>query len=83
MRTWAIFASLILFFVVAQSQSNSDLDLAIMAIQAHFNQSHIVPDFLANFQPEALLDVSFGELDDLSFSNATSAVLIAWQDKGV
>jgi len=82
MRTWAIFASLVLFFVVAQSQSNSDLDLAIMAIQAHFNQSHIVPDFLVNFQPK-VLDVSFGELDDLSFSNATSAVLIAWQDKGV
>ncbi|KAL9714892.1 hypothetical protein Ac2012v2_001552 [Leucoagaricus gongylophorus] len=61
MRTWAIFASLVLFFVVAQSQSNSDLDLAIMAIQAHFNQSHIVPDFLANFQPKALLDVSFGQ----------------------
>jgi len=59
MRPWLIFASFVLPFVLAQS--NSSLDLDIKAIEAHFNQSHIVPDFLANFQPKALLNVTFGK----------------------
>jgi len=59
MRPWVIFASLVLPFVSAQS--NSSLDLGIEAIEAHFNQSRIIPDFLANFQPKALLDVNFGK----------------------
>jgi len=59
MRPWAIFASLVLPFVLAQS--NSSLDLDIKAIEAHFNQSRIVPDFLAKFQPKTLLDVNFGK----------------------
>ncbi|KAF5358218.1 hypothetical protein D9756_001812 [Leucocoprinus leucothites] len=59
MRTWAVVASVILPLAVAQS--NGDLDLGVKAIEAHFNQSHIVPDLLSSFQPQALLDINFGQ----------------------
>jgi len=58
MYAWALLASVALPLVVAQS--NGDIDLGLKAIQAHFNQSHIVPDFLASFDPKATLDVNFG-----------------------
>ncbi|KXN87741.1 OV-16 antigen [Leucoagaricus sp. SymC.cos] len=58
MRALAIFASVLLPVVVAQS--GGDIDLGIKAIEAHFNQSHIVPDFLTTFQPKALLNINYG-----------------------
>ncbi|KAJ3565269.1 hypothetical protein NP233_g7736 [Leucocoprinus birnbaumii] len=59
MRSWAALAFAILPFVSAQS--SSDLDLGIKAIEAHFNQSHIVPDLLSSFQPNAVLNINFGQ----------------------
>lgn len=35
--------------------------MGLAAIEAHFNQSHIVPDLLSAFQPQAVLGVNFGE----------------------
>lgn len=41
-------------FAVAQ-----DATLGIQAIEAHFQQSHIVPDLFQSFTPEALLSLNF------------------------
>ncbi|KAF9451222.1 PEBP-like protein [Macrolepiota fuliginosa MF-IS2] len=58
MRAWALLTAAVLPLVAAQA--NGDINLGISAIEAHFNQSHIVPDFLSTFEPKGLLDVNFG-----------------------
>jgi len=58
MHAWALLASVALPLVAAQS--NGDIDLGLKVIKAHFNQSLIVPDFLATFDPKATLDVNYG-----------------------
>jgi hypothetical protein len=46
---------------LAAAQTSGDIGLGLAAIEAHFNQSHIVPDLLPSFQPKALLGVNYGE----------------------
>lgn len=58
MYAWALLATVALPLVAAQS--GGDIDLGLKAIKAHFNQSHIVPDFLATFDPKATLDINYG-----------------------
>jgi len=58
MRTWALLTAAVLPLVAAQA--GSDINLGIKAIEAHFNQSHIVPDFLSAFEPKGLLNINFG-----------------------
>jgi hypothetical protein len=48
---------------LAAAQTTGDIGIGLAAIEAHFNQSHIVPDLLLSFQPKALLDVNFGAGD--------------------
>ncbi|KAF7777458.1 hypothetical protein Agabi119p4_3530 [Agaricus bisporus var. burnettii] len=51
------------FLALAAAQQNSDTNMGLAAIEAHFNQSHIVPDLLSAFQPQAVLGVNFGAGD--------------------
>jgi len=71
MHTWALLVSIALPLVAAQS--NGDIDLGLKAIEAHFNQSLIVPDFLAAFDPKATLDVNYGTGNIQPGQNFTSA----------
>jgi len=48
-------------FVAAQDHS-----LDIKAIEAHFTQSHIVPDFLTSFTPSALLDLNYAGVGNVT-----------------
>ncbi|PPQ72491.1 hypothetical protein CVT24_003254 [Panaeolus cyanescens] len=41
------------------SVAAQDASLGIKAIQAHFTQSHLVPDLLASFNPSALLNLNY------------------------
>jgi hypothetical protein len=50
-------------FTLAQS---TDGALQVKAIQAHFQQSQIVPSLLATFQPSALLTVNFAGLGNIT-----------------
>lgn len=61
MRSCLAFVSTLL--ALAAAQTSGDIRLGLAAIEAHFNQSHIVPDFLPSFQPKALLAVNYGAGD--------------------
>ncbi|TFK42868.1 phosphatidylethanolamine-binding protein [Crucibulum laeve] len=50
-------------FVAAQS---TDHALDIKAIEAHFTQSHVVPDLLSSFNPSALLSLNFAGVGDVT-----------------
>lgn len=66
MRAWAVIVSALL--PLAAAQANNDIELGLKAIEAHFSQSHIVPDFLSTFQPKALLDVNYGVSDSTALT---------------
>jgi len=48
-------------FAVAQQSA-----LGIQAIEAHFQQSHIVPDLFQSFTPDALLSLNFAGVGDVT-----------------
>lgn len=45
--------------LLSQAQSTNNTQLGIEAIEAHFNNSKIVPTLLSSFSPTALLTVSY------------------------
>jgi hypothetical protein len=57
-----VFFSSFLLIVGAQS----DNDLEIQAIKAHFSNAGLVPDLLTTFNPSALLNVSFDGVGAIS-----------------
>ncbi|KAF8633743.1 hypothetical protein AX17_004399 [Amanita inopinata Kibby_2008] len=64
MFTLPIFASLA-FVALSGAQSSNGM-LQIEAIEAHFQQSHIVPDLLSSFDPSALLSLTYAGVGDLT-----------------
>jgi phosphatidylethanolamine-binding protein len=57
----------VLFSVVAAAAAVAAAQsVDISAIQAHFNQSHVVPDLLQSFDPSATLTVNFQGVGDIS-----------------
>jgi phosphatidylethanolamine-binding protein (PEBP) family uncharacterized protein len=54
----------VLPFILAQS--TNDTGLGLEAIEAHFEQSHIVPDLLESFDPSALLTVNYEGVGGIS-----------------
>lgn len=63
MLAWAFLTWALLPCVAAQA--SGDLDLQLEAIEAHFNQSQIVPDFLPDFNPTGVLDADFSGIGDI------------------
>jgi phosphatidylethanolamine-binding protein len=59
-------------FVAAQDHS-----LDIKAIEAHFNQSHIVPDFLTSFTPSALLDLNYAGVGNVTPGQALTITQVS------
>ncbi|PFH52352.1 hypothetical protein AMATHDRAFT_74152 [Amanita thiersii Skay4041] len=49
-------------FVVSQSSTGA---VQVQAIEAHFEQSHIIPDLLPSFNPSALLSLNYPGVGDL------------------
>jgi len=52
-------AAIALAFVSSASAQSTDNNLQIKAIEAHFSQSHLVPDLFASFNPSALLTLDY------------------------
>jgi len=74
-----MFALPLLAFVIllpfVASQDSPGLQLA--GIEANFNQSHLVPDLLSNFNPTALLSLNYAGVGDITPGQALTEEQVA------